>query len=116
MPKILSAKDYRYRKVVTVVMNPDESESVHLDGSPHTGSPSVGTPPGLRPWEWCHDCRYNCRVQEIVWTGDQLYTQTKTGSRRSKTDAELLAELESQLQPVPVASDISGLLDVELNQ
>ena len=115
MAKILTAKDYGYRKVITVVLNPQDPESVHPDGSPHTGSPPTGTTPGLRPWEWCHDCRYNWRVQEFVWTGDQLYTQTKSGRRRSKTDAELIAEIESRLQPVPAVIDISGLLNVELN-
>ena len=108
-PIILSAKDYGFRKVIRVCMNPDQPESVHVDGKAHVGIPTVGTPPGLKPWEWCHDCRYNWDVREFVWTGDELRTHGKTGKIRPKTDAELLAEIKSQLVAQPPVRQISGL-------
>ena len=114
MPKIVHAANYGFRKVIRVCMNPNDPESVHADGTPHTGSPPLGTLPGLKPWEWCHDCRYNWDVREFVWTGDELTTYGKTGKRRAKTDAELLAEIGSRLVAQPPVKQISGLLGVNV--
>ena len=116
MAKVLEATDYGYRKVIRVVTNPNDPESVHDDGSPHTGVPPAGTAPGLRAWEWCNDCRYNWNVQEFVWTGDELYTRDQAGSRRLKTNQELLDETSARLQPVATASQISELVDQTIGQ
>ena len=115
MPKIISASSYGFRTAIKVVMNPDDPEAVHEDGTPHSGQPPTGTDPNLRSWEWCHDCRYNWQVREFVWTGDELYTRQEDGSRVVKTNDELVAEIESRLQPAPAASEISGLLNLNLN-
>ena len=100
------ATDLGPRRIIRVCLNPQDPESVHPDGSPHTGQPPAGTTPGLKPWEWCHDCRYNWVIREFTWTGDQLYTHAKDGTRgKAKTNTQLLAEMKQRLdRPTPPAN------------
>ncbi len=114
MAKIISAKDYGPRKVIRVCLNPEDPESVHPDGASHTGATPAGTPPGLGPWEWCHDCRYNWVVREFVWNGEELYTTSTAGSRRLKTNAELLDEIKSAIHPTPTPVNILRLANLTL--
>ena len=113
-PQIISAKDYGYRKVIRVCMDPDAPESVHDDGNAHTGNPPPGTAPGLKPWEWCHDCRYNWDGREFLWTDAELYITPGGGSRRLKTNQELLDEITFRLLPAATASQISELIDLSV--
>ena len=104
MVKIISAMDYGYRKLIRVCMNPEQPGSVHEDGTEHTGSPPAGTDPNLKAWEWCHDCRYNWQVRELTWTGEEMFMYRKDGTRRLKTNSELLAEIREQLSPAAAVS------------
>ena len=106
MAKIIKVMDYGYRKSITVELNPSDPEYVHSDGTAHpaqntNGCVDAGGVPG---------CRYNRRVQEFVWTGDELYTHTPEGQRRAKTAAELLAEVSAGLAPAPTAAQIPNLV------
>ena len=112
--KIIKATDYGYRKVIVVVLNSDEPEAVHGDGTAHTGAPPMGTDLSLKPWEWCHDCRYNWQLREFLWTGDELYTRRKDGTRRVKTDAELVSEIKTALQPPTPATTLAALVGRDL--
>lgn len=108
MPKILTAKTYPEipRMVVTVVLNPDEPEALHADGKAHTGSPPVGTPAGLKSWEWCPNCRYNWQVVEKVWTGAELLNPDKT----PKTNDQLIAELQNHVaKALPTVTTLTAL-------
>ncbi len=113
--KIIQAKDYGFRKVIRVVLNPEDPESVHPDGQPHTGPAPKGTPKSLKPWEWCHDCRYNWQVIEQVWTGEELYTLDESESIRLKTNDELIEEIKVSLQAQPAPTDIYQLIDLTLS-
>ena len=97
MAKILTAKDYAERIVIKVCLNPSDPESIHPDGKPHTGQPPTGTDPGLKPWEWCHECRYNWDVREFTWTGEERYTLSSKGRKRLKSNAELPAEIKAAI-------------------
>ena len=114
MPTIIAATDYGYRKVVRVCLNPQDPESVHADGSPHTGKAPDGTDPSLKPWEWCSDCRYNWRVQEFIWTGEELYTTSGSGKRRAKTNAELIKEMEAKRYTAGAPAEITRLAGITL--
>ena len=112
--KILTANDYPHRIVIRVVMNPDDPESVHMNGVSHTGTPPPGTPLGLKAWEWCHECRYNWDVREFTWSGEERYVVTTAGRRRLKTNAELLAEVSARLQPPAPPKLIPELMNKSL--
>ena len=114
MAKILTAKNYLGRIVIRVCLNPDAPEAVHLDGNPHTGKPPEGTSKELKSWEWCPDCRYNWDVREFTWTGWERYTTPEAGKVRFKTNAELLAEIRAELQPVPPPSLIPELVNTPI--
>ena len=115
--RILRATHYPHvpRTVIVVCENPEDPESIHPDGSPHSGSPPPATDLSLSPWEWCHDCTYNWRVREFLWTGHELYTTSSSGKRRLKTNAELLKEIRTQLPPQQPATEISGLVGLTLS-
>ena len=114
MPTIISAVDYGFRKVIQACLNPDQPESIHPDGSPHTGTPPLGTDPTLKPWEWCQDCRYNWEVQEFIWTGEELYKRGSDGRRIQKNNTDLLNEIRGQLTTPGTSESISPLVNVEL--
>lgn len=96
--KIISAADYGYRKVVRVLVNPDDPEAIHADGSPHTGDPTTDrdiarvaafrTEFGREPtsWEWCEDCRYNWDVREFTFTGTELVVATNKWGNVAQED------------------------------
>ncbi len=126
--KVIKATDYGFRKVIQICLNPDDPEWVHIvgeplrgpDGTPISkadGTPELITDPNVPPGEdgtTCHNCRYNWKVQEFIWTGEQLYTTGRNGQRRPKTNTELLAEIKSQLQPPASAAEITGLINLTL--
>lgn len=113
MPKIIKATDYGYRKVIVVCLNPDEPESVHADGAPHTGGPPLGADPNLRPWEWCKECRYNWRVQEFIFDlADQSVSEG--ADARRMTDQELLAIVRTRLASPPSPETIPSLTSLLL--
>jgi hypothetical protein len=104
--RILSTRDFGYRKVVNVVKNPDDPEWVHPDGraspSAHTGDTEE------RDKEVCKLCIGNWRVQEFIWTDDNLrHALNKWGnpvqegqdvaSVRDKTWDELYREIDGQV-------------------
>ena len=112
--KIIHAADYGFRKVIRVCVNPEDPESVHSDGSPHTGVAPPGTDPALKPWEWCPDCRYNWQVEEFVWTDREQYTVDADGNPQPKTNDVLLDEVLEGLQPPPTPLEIPGLVNLDL--
>ena len=115
--KTLSAIDYGYRKVIRVVLNPNDPESVHADGTAHQGAAPAATVTAFkaqngrtpRAWEWCHECRYNWQEIEFIWDGDEMYHHAPDGTRTLKTDDQLVAEIQLRLQPAPSAQAIVGL-------
>jgi len=93
--KIVGAEDYPSipRRVVRVVMNPDEPKWVHGDGSTHTAAApvlranskdaeklAVATIEAFKaefrrnpePGEWCKDCHLNHHIVEQTFTRDEL--------------------------------------------
>ena len=117
--KIIQAKDYGFRKVIRVLLNPEDPEdpeSLHSDGQPHAVPAPKGTPKSLKPWEWCHDYRYNWQVKEYVWTGEEeLYILDESGGTRLKTNDDLIEEIKESLRPQPAPSDIYQLIDLTLS-
>ena len=114
-PIILDAKDYGYRKIIRVCMNPEDPEQVHIDAggnaTAHTGDPPPGTDPALRPWEWCDSCRYNWNVREFIWTEDEMYKRAADGRRIQKSNADLLNEIKAKLTGPAPPETISALVD-----
>lgn len=98
--KILSTKDSPSLRVVRIVLNPDEPETIHLDGSLHTKVYPTELMDILsqrnidiltlakrelydarlldlqsrivEPQEWCLKCIYNWQVQEFTFNGEEL--------------------------------------------
>ena len=94
--RVLRAKDYGYRKAITVVLNPDDPEAVHIAGygtkTSHTGTAPAGKE-ALKSWEWCIACRYNWQEFEMVWTNNELYNFEP--ERSAKPEAQLITELKA---------------------
>ena len=107
MPTIISAKDYGYRKVIRVCLNPDAPQYVHTDHSPHPARNVNG----------CQrdDCHYNWTIRGFVWTQDEMYTESPTGKQRLKTNDQLLKEIKDFLEPATAPSDIRNLAGVTIN-
>lgn len=112
--KILSAKHYPniQRTVVRVVENPDDPKWVHPDGTPapegHTGNTSEeGT--------ICEDCRSNWRIQEHLWTGEELQFINERGVRQDKSHHQILDELRQRLHINELRSqDLSDMVGRDL--
>ena len=104
---IIKATDYGFRKVVQVVMNPDDPQWIHEDGpapSGHTGDTTQSDTP-------CHDCRINWNVVEVKWDGDEMFSVNEDGEKILKTDDDLVAEMKVQLIPAPDSQTMVGLKD-----
>ena len=113
--KIIHAADYGFRKVIRVCVNPEDPESVHSDGSPHTGVAPPGTDPALKPWEWCPDCRYNWQVEEFVWTDrEQCTPLTPTATHSPRLTTSSWTRGLEGLQPPPTPLEIPGLVNLDL--
>lgn len=119
-PRVVRFKDYDWRVVVDLVLNPDEPETIHRNtGLPHVGgipaallrpenlptaargSMPITLDPG-RPWEWCKECVYNWQTEEYIFEGEDLLTKDYTGITRKRTRGEFeqmaLARLEADQQ------------------
>ena len=110
MAKIINATDYGFRKVIRVCLNPDDPEWVHDDGTAHPAA-NVNGCDGVGNTYYCH---YNWKVQEFVWTGEELYTRDTAGGRLPKTDAQLLAEISVQIPQATAASEITQLVGSQI--
>lgn len=115
--KILSATDYSYRKVIRVVEDDTIPEWVHQDSGgnwtvPHTPGLAVNAAGalerGLAAGTGCHACRYNWKVREFIFTGNELEVSLNNWgnpvhdgqdevSLRLKVWDELYAEVDGQL-------------------
>ena len=127
--KIIETKDYPNipRRVIRVVLNPDDPKWVHADGSAHfspvpTTGPESDAISAFRsefarepePGEWCKQCRLNWRYaqqgshDEFAFTGSELQVAlNKWGnpvhdgqvieSFREKTWDELYLEIDAQV-------------------
>jgi|TARA_Y100000296_G_scaffold73413_1_gene90889 hypothetical protein len=104
MGKIISAKDYGYRKVIRAVVNPDDSEWVHADGSDSPSDHTGNTADPDKSKTVCHDCTRNWVIREFVFEGADL----------NKTDAQLQEVVTAEIAAPPAAKDISSLIDVKL--
>ena len=105
--KIIKATDYGFRKVVQVVLNPDDPQWVHDDGPApegHTGDTSESDTA-------CHDCRMNWKVVEVKWDGDELYNISENGDKILKTSDELVAEILAKMPPQSDGQVIAALKD-----
>lgn len=113
--RIISAKDYGFRKVFKVAANPDHPQWVHehtagegiarrglgtFAAAPpqHTGDTAEAATMGVEP---CHECRYNWRTYQRIYRGDDPRTSDELST-------ELQAYVEEQEAPVP--SDIPELV------
>ena len=96
MGKILTATDYGSSKVVRVVMNPDDPQWIHADGS---AAPDDHTGDGAESGKTvCSDCRSNWVIRELVWRGKAI------------TDQALLAEVKVALA-AKTSQSITALVD-----
>lgn len=111
--RILEVKDYPSipRLVVRVVLNEREPKWVHPSGAP--GTPDTPSPAGhtgdtAESANACKTCRLNWKVQEFVFTGDELNlalnkwgNPTHAGepavSKRKATLDEIYAEVDRRL-------------------
>ena len=111
--KITNANHYPdiERTVITVVLNPDDPESVHdlgtRDGKGRTIKHSrKGT------YRTCHGCRYNHQVREFIWTreerlkagapdgdGNPTFVQKDWDDYRTEVRAAL--DVTSRVEPAP---------------
>jgi hypothetical protein len=114
--KILTARDYPNipRRVVWVVLNPDDPRWVHPvigpDGPTEVFTPSPWGHTGdiIESGTVCKECRFNHQVEEFVFTRDELqlglnkwgnptHDDQQTVSSRDKTWDELYAEVDARL-------------------
>lgn len=105
--KIIQATDYGSRKVVRVIMNGNDPEAVHADGSAHEGRAinpeavvrvrNYWAEFGRQPtsWEWCPACRYNWKEPSY----DQ-YSRPIPAGGFTWNGPELLVELNEWGNPV----------------
>ena len=89
--KVIYARDYGWRKVVGVCLNPDAPEWVHKVGEQQRDASgqlmwrSDGTPlligsPEVKAGETgesCHNCHYNWEVREIIFDGADAQAATE---------------------------------------
>jgi len=93
-PTIIKATDHGYRKIIKICLNPDDSQYVHKDGSPHPATNidgCVNDPPGSG------FCQYNWEVREFTWTDKEMYKTNSEGQPKLKTSTELIAEMKQTL-------------------
>lgn len=120
--RIIDAKDYPNipRRVVTVVLNETDPETIHADGSPHVAPPatpeqraradSIRAEFGreAKAWEWCQDCTFNWRIEEFTFSredlqvnlnkwGNPVHDGQEVVSARDKTWDELYTEVDERL-------------------
>ena len=122
--RILNAKDYGYRVVITVWHNPEEPPIIHPigvqlrdgDGQPLFDDAGIAViinssvpEPGCT-LELCHNARNNRRTTEHIFEGETLYTLDKNGNKRRKVRNDFLADIR-RLCPVvkPVANKASWI-------
>jgi hypothetical protein len=74
--KVLTAKDYGYRKVVRVLINDQDPQWVHDDGTPDIGHTGDTADPDQTKVV-CGDCRNNWNVFEAQFDGDALLKEVK---------------------------------------
>ena len=94
MAKIIRASDYGYRKVITVVLNPDDSRWVHTDKSLHPLDNLSNCPNSMV-------CTNNWYYREFIWTGEDLFYYSDDGDKKvrtGKTDEMLKAEVVAGLK------------------
>lgn len=111
--KVLTAKDYGYRKVVRVLMNDTDPQWVHPDGPSPTNHTGDTEDPDTTK-EVCQECRNNWNVLEFIFQGDTLTneyvvtpavdgvlatedelavaSEPAVMGRRSKTDKQITSE------------------------
>lgn len=120
MAKILKASDYGFRKVIVVVLNPDDPQWVHTDGSVHPVSSKINCVPVATPGvdslgkpldSYYGICTYNWKEREFIWTGDEMYKLNAEGQQVEKTASDLTKEIEGALTPAPVATAMTSLVD-----
>ena len=104
--KITKATDYGFRKVICLCLNPEAPEYIHDDQTVHPLANVNGCDSQV--------CHYNHRIEEFIWTGEEMYTTTSKGHRRAKPPTELLDEIKPRLAAVPTPTQIAGLTGLTL--
>jgi len=74
--KVLTAKDYGYRKVVRVLINDQDPQWIHDDGTPDIGHTGDTEDPDQTKTV-CGDCRNNWNVFEAQFDGDALLKEVE---------------------------------------
>lgn len=124
--KILSANEYKgsdgfHRKVLKVVINPDDPEFIHADNSNHPtseGGPN-GCPHTLdadgKEDNGVPGCTYNWQVHEHIWDGDEMHVVNGDGGKKLKTNSQLIAECKASIEVEAVTTtEISALVGKDL--
>ena len=111
--KITKANHYPdiERTVITVVLNPDDPESVHDLGTKDAKGRTIkhsrkGT------YRTCHGCRYNHQVREFIWTGgERLKAGAPDGDGNPtfvqkdwddyRTEVRAALDVTSRVEPAP---------------
>ena len=100
--KITKATNYGFRTVIVVCHNPDDPEYIHGDDTAHPSENVNG----------CTDssvlCRYNHRLQEFIWDGEEQYEGGTLRTAESFWD-----EICELCVSSPDAEEIVGLVGQE---
>lgn len=107
--KVLSGKDYGYRKVVRVLMNDSDPEWIHPDGKKvpltHTGDTEVIGK------TLCLKCLSNWDVKEFQFEGDGLLKEVEISPAIPATPA---TEIEEAKLAIKAVTEMQPKTDAEI--
>lgn len=122
--QIISAKDYGYRFVIRVTMNPDEPNWVHavgdplldaqgtpvLDGGGHAVLVTSSLVPDGETGATCHNCRQNWRIKEAIFEGETLYVEGVDGGLVRRDNLDLAADAFAMANDGGPGADVNELV------
>lgn len=122
--QIISAKDYGYRFVVRVTVNPDEPNWVHVVGLPLLDAEGVpvldddghevlvtsSLVPAGETGDTCWNCRQNWRIKEFVFEGETLYVEDADGNKVRRDNLDLAADAFAMANDVVPGTDADELV------
>lgn len=122
--QIISAKDYGYRFVIRITMNPDVPNWVHVVGAPlldvhgavvvdGDGVEVLVTSslvPDGETGASCHNCRQNWRIKEVIFEGNTLYAEGVDGGLVRRDNLDLAADAFAMANDVVPGTDADELV------
>jgi len=119
--KIIKATEYQelLRTAIRVCFNPDDPEWVHIIGEPRRDADGLVmtaeddsfiliTSADIESdctGETCHNCRYNWKVQEFIFDGNDRFYTDDTGQMVPKAIAQYVDDIKQGLATESSSSD-----------